>query len=144
MFSISDSRVCCHNMAFFFLDSKLSPTEVGMKRLYEFKYCLEFIFAVCLKLDLYLSSSHCWVRVCIPIFRILRVLSMNQSKNNMAWIKEEHYFVALSKVKRLKLKLPFAHHWMSGKVGLSWTACFFSCCVSLPSTFPFWNPVTSG
>lgn len=67
----------------FFLHTKLSHTEVGMKRLYEFKYCLEFISAVCLKLDLYLSSSHFLVRVCVPVFKILRELPMNKSKNNM-------------------------------------------------------------
>lgn len=67
-----------------FLDTKLSPTEAGMKKLYEFQYCLEFISAVCLKLDLYLSSSHFWVRVCVPVFKILRALSMNKSTNNVA------------------------------------------------------------
>lgn len=74
---------------------------MGMQMLYAFQHCLEFISAVCLKLDLYLSSCH----FCVPVFKILRVLSMNKSRNNMSWIKEEHYFVAVSKVKILKLKL---------------------------------------
>lgn len=133
MFSISNSRKCAASiwLLFIFLDFKLSPTEMGMQMLYAFQHCLEFISAVCLKLDLYLSSCH----FCVPVFKILRVLSMNKSRNNMSWIKEEHYFVAVSKVKILKLK----HHWMSGKAGHSWTACFFSCWISFPSAFSSWS-----
>lgn len=137
MFSISDSRKCAASiwLLFIFLDFKLSPTEMGMQMLYAFQHCLEFISAVCLKLDLYVSLSRFWGRVCVPVFKILRVLSINKSRNNMSLIQEEHYFVAVSKVKILKLK----HHSMSGKAGHSWTACIFSCLVSLPSTFSFWS-----
>jgi len=31
---------------FFFPGAKLSPTEMGVKKFYEFKYCLEFISAI--------------------------------------------------------------------------------------------------
>lgn len=56
VFSISDARECAAQiwLFFFFHDTKLSPTEVGMKRLYEFKYCFEFISAVCLKLQTFI------------------------------------------------------------------------------------------